>query len=157
MRMDYPRHIVYDTDPRRTFDHLDIPCYKKLVPLSVKGRLFPAFPVQIVQYVEGYAWSIDVDDAHHAMHRGTEFLRRIGVLLPREKIRCPDAFETHIVYDIVRDPEDPRRQSVLDEIPAGRQRMKEKRALTKLGLPLPEELVDLLHDFVWPVDRRRKY
>jgi hypothetical protein len=91
------------------------------------------------------------------MHRGTEFLRRIGVLLPREKIRCPDAFETHIVYDIVKDPEDPRRQSVLDEIPAGRQRMKEKRALTKLGLPLPEELVDLLHDFVWPVDRRRKY
>jgi hypothetical protein len=150
------RPFVYNTGPRRVIDHLDTPCYKKLVPLSVKGRLFPAFPVQIVQYTEGYSWSIDVDDAHHAMVHGTEFLRRIGVLLPRERIQCPVAYETHIVYEVTKDPEDPRRQRVLDEIPAGRQRIVEKRALTKIGLPLPEELVDFLHDFVWPVDRRRK-
>lgn len=142
--------------PYRTFDHLDIPCYKKRVPLSVKGRLFPAFPVQIVQYVEGYAWSIDVDDAYHAMYQGRDFLRRLGVLLPRERILCPLAYETHIVYDVAKDPEEPRRRAMLDEIPAGRQRIVEKRALTKIGLPLPEELVDLLHDFVWPVDRRKK-
>jgi len=48
---------------------------------------------------------------------------------------------------------DPVRQSVLAEIPVGRQRIKEKRALTKRGCFLPEELVDLLHDFVWPVNR----
>lgn len=164
MSMYHPYRFVYDTGPhpfvyntgsRRTFDHLDIPCHKKLVPLSVKGRLFPTFPVQIVQYAEGRVWSIDVDDAHHAMYGGRDFLRRLGVLLPRERIQCPVVYETHIVYDVVKDPEDPRRRAMLDEIPAGRQRIVEKRALTKVGLPLPEVLVDLLHDFVWPVNRRR--
>ena len=155
MLMHYPRPFVYDREPRRVLDHMGIPCYKKLVPLSVKGRLFPAFPVQIVQYVEGRAWSIDVDDAYHAMVGGTKFLRTLGVLLPRERLRCPDACNTHITYEVDTEKMDPVRQSVLAEIPVGSQRIKEKRALTKRGRSLPEELVDLLHDYVWPVDRRQ--
>ena len=155
MLMHYLRPFAYDTGSHRVLDHMDIPCYKKHVPLSVKGRVFPAFPVQIVQYIEGRAWSIDVDDAYHAMVRGTEFLRTLGVLLPRERIQCPEACDTHITYEIATDEMDPVRKSMLAEIPVGHQRIKEKRALTKLGRSLPEELVDLLHDYVWPVDRKQ--
>lgn len=124
----------------------------ELVGTSVRYVLTPTMMPQIDEY-----------DALPAIIRTERALRAKGRLLPFQTVGFPvirgqivygGGYAAYTVYD---KKEGAAIRAMLAEIPVGRQRISEKRALTRVGQRLPQEIVDLLHDYVLPVDRRRKY
>jgi len=130
------------------------PLTARSVPLHVRSRLLPV-TTRIVQYREGGTFQLDSTYAYEAILVGAAFLRATGGLHRWQTLGQPVPHDTYVHYEILDTAEMTRWRRVLAEIPLGRQRISEKQALSRCALP--EDLVYLLHDFVWPVDRRQKY
>ena len=129
---------------------------ERRVPVYVKGRVCGDMTVRVVRPVDCYIPILAWKDAMGAIARCTAYLNLTSRLIPHQTVGYPTVRWTHVNYEICDGDELAPRREMLAEIAVGRQRLSEKRHLTRVGRRLPEEIVDLLHDFVWPVDRRRK-
>ena len=128
----------------------------KRVPVLVNGKQMPGLSVMIVKEWNMIMWQLDVEDACAVICACEATLKATGAMAHFQRVGYPFVRDTRVEYSIFEKDEALPIRRMLKEIPVGRQRIVEKRALSCIGRlkDIPEALVDLLCEFVWPVDHR---